>query len=112
MIKPTPRIPLPAVLHYTECRDYIEHTYNIQTRDYKRRFSGDDNTVPYCDFWHWVLDRNDNCTNGSMISFYVDVVEELGEVAEDWVKEILKMFKTEFAEYVDSDGQLWFWVEW
>ncbi len=89
--------------------DYIEKKYEISVRDYAGKFSNKtyDETTPYLDFWHWLIDGPfSEINNGSYQ--YLDLKYELeNEDTPDWVKEILQKIYDEFQE-----DEMEFWVEW
>lgn len=107
MKKPKKR-PQAAILHYNEARNYIEAKYKIDVRNYKgRKYTGKPDDAPYCDFWHWMLEKNGDCTNGSVIYMPFEYLNDAA--TEEWVKEILRLFKKEFGP---RKNDLEMWVEW
>ena len=107
--KPVRKQPLEAMYNYREVIDYIEKKYNIKTRDYANRHSYCYNAnVPYQDFWHWVLESNDNLSNGSKMGFYVSA-DEVAEEPE-FVQEIIKIFRDE--GFYDENEYFEAWVSW
>jgi len=92
---------------YNKCRDYLEAKYGYSERDYAgmSKGKGVNVSVPYLDFWHWVLE-NQEVHNGCFISFSRGVLEE---IEEDWVKEIYTRYLDEFA---DEKGELEMYVWW
>lgn len=109
MIKPTPQTSKPYLDYHDMCH-YIENKYNIQTRDYLGKFSQKDTKkmeeIEYLDYWHWLCDRT-NLSNGKIIRLPIDLDDD----APEFVKEITKLYVTEFGEYAE-DGDLRVLVEW
>ena len=113
-----PKKKIKEYLDYHECQKWIEHKYKVDLRDYARKFKGDknwnDDSIPYQDFWHSILDWScENINNGCYFYLNVDTEGYSGySDIEDWEKEILNMFAVEFKEHIDGDGCIEFWTEW
>jgi len=94
-------------LDYNECAKWIENKYKVDLRNYAgKKFTGKPDDPPYQDFWHYIVDSGD-VSNGCF--FYLDLYYIDG--CTDWQKEILKMFKDEFEEYIEGTC-IEFWVDW
>lgn len=106
LIKPTKEYL--EILDYNKCAKYIEQKYGVHLRDYAGKYFGPnpDQSKPYLDFWHSVLDRCE-VSSGSFFYLYFDEWGELN--IEDWEQEILDMFEKEFAEYIENRA-IKFWV--
>ena len=113
---------------YNNIIQYIEEKYGIDSRDYYGSFNkkkaqpwtGEptkDSRPPYADFWHWVLEHNSECSNGSYIWFPGPL--PFGEIKDDpkcytkghtpkFVMEIMKMIKDEFGDLTRER----LWVSW
>lgn len=78
---------------YNDCIRYIEKKYKINTRDYAGKFTSKkyDETVPYQNFWHWVVN---NCNPHSDGYFWILDNEEPDE---PWQQEILDLINKEFG---------------
>lgn len=108
MDKPVARVHDKPCLEYSEVIDFIEDKYKIKVRDYAGKFSKDkdekwdaDDSVPYLDFWHWVLDAcGDQISNPCY--FYLPMSAEVE--CPPWVREILDKIAAEFPP--DEDGGL------
>jgi hypothetical protein len=97
-------------LDYNECAHWIEKKYNVNLRNYAgRKFTGESDDPPYQDFWHSIVNHNE-IHNGSFFWFDIEWWKE-NKSTPDWEKEILKMFESEFGEFID-DGAIKFWVDW
>lgn len=95
LTKPQPKQHRPAY-DYGEIADFIEKKYAIKLRGYKNEEDGE-----YRDFWHFLVDRcqiHRGC--------YITVSEETGDGAEEWQKELLSLFLTEFG------SSIYIWVDW
>ena len=80
---------------------YAEYTSDIANGRFTER--------PYEDFWHWVIDMDDEISNGSVGTIY-DVSEHINSDGNpQFVKDILKMLVDE--GYIENDC-FTFWVEW
>lgn len=87
---------------YNECAKYIAYKLGIKNlRDCAGKYSENKPDAPYQDFWHVVMDQNDNVSNGS----YVWILDDWYDCPE-WAKPIADAFAEEFGK----DEQ--FWVEW
>lgn len=107
MNKPTASYQTKPAYDYHEVIEYLEKTYKFESRDYKGKFKdGKSNKVEYCDFWHWVLDQNDDINNGGHFWLTPSDYLEDDDTA-DWIKEILAHFVTEFG-----DEEMYFYVSW
>jgi len=84
---------------YFKCRDYLEEKYGYKERDlYNHR-----------DFWYFVYDCDGGyITNGGFFT----MLEEWGEDAEDWQKQILGYYMDEFGEGEPGNREITFWLEW
>ncbi len=96
------------VYHYNEVMAYIREKYGKDTRNWRgTKFTGKKDDAPYCDFWHWILDRNE-ISNGCFFTLYIDEEEYFKDDFEkEWVTEIFDILKKEFNE-----TEFEFWVEW
>ncbi len=108
--KPSKRTRQP-VLDYHECRDYLQAKHGYDERDYAgcydpKRGAGRDDSLPYQDFWHWVVDVC-GVTNGGTITFSNDL---LSSCKEPWQAEILERYLAEFGE--GDDRSCTFLTEW
>jgi len=67
---------------------------------------------PYLDFWHWIIDQTE-VSNGCIIWLPIHEADSLDE-DKQWVAEILRTFKKEFAEYIvdEDEGFLPMYVSW
>lgn len=114
MNKPEKKYPVKPMYDYHEVIDYIEEKYNINTRDYGKKFTKDGNMDnEYLDFWHWLVEHDGSISNGSTSMICIDSIlnnEGYGEPEPDWIKEICKMIKDE--DFTDEEGFFYFWVEW
>lgn len=100
MKKPKQRTHL--MYDYHECAEYVAHKLNIKDlRDTLGKFKSNpyDDTIEYRDYWHYVLDKNGNVSNGAQVWIFED------EDGEPWQQEITKVFLDEFG-----DGP--YWVSW
>src|ERR1700686_3126192 len=87
---------------------YLEKKYQFDHRDFAGRFGDEFNKdLPYQDFWHWMLENNDNI-HGNCCYIGIRVDDCLKGSEPDWVKTILGYFKKEFPE--DSE-YMKMWVE-
>lgn len=114
MKKPVPVQRQPC-LDYHQCEAWVEKKLGKTLRDYAGNWQGEEfnSTVPYQDFWHYVIQTGDYIHNGCYFWLQVrDESDELPLEVEPWQEEILTVFATEFSEYVDDDGSIHFWVDW
>lgn len=88
--------------------------YNIKIGEmYKEAIkSGAWEETPYMDFWHWQVDQcvNDNFHNDSY--GWVNISIECAEDAEDWQKEIQKVWYETFKDITDEYGRIDIWICW
>jgi len=116
---------------YNELIQYIEKKYKISTDNYYRDGSvvwPGEGEAPYANFWHWVLELNENVCNGCYISLPEDY--PWGEVKLDpdcytqvtypinntnitkyspqFVVDILGMLVKEFGDEILGE-KLWCW---
>lgn len=72
--------------------------------EYKTDADGEIKRPPYCNFWHWFVERYE-VSNGCSVSFDVayDIECAEDENTPDWVVEILKMFQTEFGDEIEME---------
>ncbi len=73
--------------------------------EYKAHPEGEAVCPPYRNFWHWVIQK---CAGGRT-NFRLCVSDEEMVDEEEWVQEILKIFRAEFAEHVE-DGHIPFYA--
>ena len=66
-------------------------------------------TPPYQDFWHLYCDGISG--NGSEMFIGFGELEDGRKYYPEWAKEILRLIKKEFGEYIDGN-ELRCWVEW
>ena len=103
-----------SVLDYHDAIAYIEEKYKIDTHNYKNKTWGTGDTTEYCDFWHWFIEYRD-IHNGSFQTLHLNesLTDKRGALAKynspDWVKEILRLLKKEFAP---RTSVIDFWAEW
>lgn len=107
MIKPKKKKTKPY-FDFNEVMDYLETKYDKDFRNYAgHKFTGEENDVPYLDFWHWMLEHTANINNGCFI--YMPDLETLkSRDTPEWVKEIIKYF----ADFLGKDYDEKIWLEW
>jgi len=111
MKKPKKYNPVEGVINYHDMMRYIDKKYDIDNRDYNRRFRGNKG-AKYLDFWHWLLDHcfyevHNPC------SATLNVIEMLEEDETPvWVREILTLIKIEFGDQFNEYGELNVWISW
>lgn len=68
--------------------------------------------TPYLDFWHFQIENcvNDDFRNDSY--GFVDISLECVEEAEEWQKEIQKVWYETFKNYADEDGIIDIRISW
>lgn len=91
---------------YRECRDYLQQKYDYDERDLAGWRKKMDDSVPYQDFWHWVVEHH-QISNGCFVTFSREALAELDAV--DWQREIYVRYLDEFA---DESGELEMWIWW
>jgi alpha-N-acetylglucosamine transferase len=75
----------------------IEKEFNSQTgkrlRDYAGKYNGKviDDTIPYRDYWHFILKHYDEIRVGSIVWIDFDWLEE--EATEEWQIEVTRKIK-------------------
>lgn len=111
MNKPESKQQNEPVYDWHEIESYIEFKYNKKVRDWAGKWISKDRTLPYQDFWHWLID-NGGINNGSY--FYIHTpsypdFEEDCKPEEPWINEILEILDKEFPE---AKGELHCWVSW
>lgn len=93
--KPKSKVKPIQVLDYHECEQVVEEKLGYELRDTLGKFDptrpGNKN-VPYRDFWHFLVDTC-GVTNGGTLYMPFE-----HEAKEEWQKEILRAFHTEFGE--------------
>lgn len=106
MHKPTPQTI--QFLDYIQCQDYINEKYKVDLRNYANKTFMPDDTAPYQDFWHHLIDQNPEIQNGSFFTMWpLDM-----DYVEPWQQEIYRLFWDEFSEYADENHMLQFKVDW
>ena len=102
MKKPVKKNRHPPAYLWNEITKWIMHKTGKDLRDWAGRLNKCDETIPYQDFWHWLLDRYD-IHNGC----YIDI--ELHDPPADapWVKEVMDLLKEELGE-----EEIYCWVVW
>lgn len=108
--KPVKKSPVEPMLDWTEVQKYIDAKYEIDVRDYAKKFKGkytaNKEKVPYQDFWQaWILQNNDMIGNPSMA--YIPLESDT-----PWIQEILELLKKEFVGKDDDQETLAVWVSW
>lgn len=106
--KPTKK-PRKSAYDYHEVIHFVEEKYGFDSRDYAGKYSSKpfDETIPYLDFWHWLID-GPFAELHNRSAKYLDLKFELeDEETPTWVKEILQKIFDEFQE-----DEMEFWVEW
>ena len=91
------------MLDYHDCMKFLEQKYNFKSRNY---YNNLDN---YKDFWHYIIE-DDGISNGSFFSLWDGQFEDMDE--DDFRKIIWGYIEKEFAEHIDEEGFIEFWVEW
>jgi len=95
--------------NYNKCRNYLEKKYKYKERDFANKYPNkkkpyeEDESKPYLDFWHWVVDNYD-IHNGCFITFDKNFQPE-----EDWQKEIYNHYIEEFG---NENGEVELYVSW
>jgi hypothetical protein len=92
---------------FLEVMHYLEQLHGKNFRDYAGKFSSKpyDDSIPYLDFWHWLIDLGD-ISNGCWM--YMPEGYEDDPDTEDWKKEILKYFR----DFLGKDYDKKMWLEW
>jgi hypothetical protein len=95
-------------LDYIECRNYLNQKYKCDQDNYAGCNYGTDGkaSAPFQCFWHFIIEIS-NLSNGSF--FYMNY-EWLDMAEEDWQKEILERYLSEFGE--GKDREIKFYVSW
>ena len=91
---------------YHECAEYIAHKLGVKDlRNFANWSPGqkDQDNPPYQDFWHFVLDGQDQFCNGCFI--YLPFLDDNSDYG-DWQIKILKEFNKEFGDETQ------YWVAW
>lgn len=111
--KMTPRSP---AYDYHDVIAWIEQKHEIDTRDFEGKFNRNpyDETVPYHDFWHWVMDAQwygevHNRSYQDLLVSSKAIGPETWDKQPEWVNKILTMIDQEFPE---AGGCLHVWVAW
>lgn len=70
------------------------------------------NETPYLDFWHWQIDNcvHENFRNDSFSK--VSISMDLAKDAENWQKDIQKIWYETFKHLADEHGDIDIWVSW
>ena len=88
-------------LPYGKCAEYIAHVLGVKDlREVDGKFYGNKD-AEYKDFWHLLVDKK-TVHNGCVITIYL----EDADGAEDWQRQIIEAFVTEFGEGAE------YWVDW
>lgn len=123
MDKPVPITMKPA-FNYNQVIDYIEDKHGINVRDYAGRHSTGiyDDSKPYLDFWHWILEETSNSIHNECYAYIPVDYKKSGEfwgydINDEerfpyWVKEILDIIHAEFSDGLDEEGNMYVWIEW
>lgn len=79
----------PAAVDYNELIEHVEKKYNINTRDYAGKYSGEtfDANRPYLDYWH---QHCDDINRGGINYLYIG-----DDGCETWVAEINALLRAE-----------------
>lgn len=107
--KPQPKTQVAYDWH--ECAEFINEKYGINIRDYAGKYSNPgDKSMPYLDFWHWIVDHYD-VHNGSYFHFDREdlKLEQEESCIAPWQGDIYQKFIDEFG---DENGYIKFFVEW
>ena len=87
---------------YHECRDYLQQRDGYEERDYAGKYAGSEwRTLPYQDFWHFVLRCDDSIQNGSTFT----MSEAWREGAEPWQQIILDKYLSAFGDTDPQSGE-------
>lgn len=116
MEKPIKKYQSEPAIDYHEARDYINKKYNCDIDNYYNYKYDGSSTVPYCNFWHWLVDAVDIHNGCYFYLGHEDALEMTDEVeledylGNDWkfIQEVLRLFYKEFGE----NGEIYFHVEW
>jgi hypothetical protein len=111
MDKPIPKTK--EAYDYRECRDYLQWKYGYDEQDYTGKYKkipawavdDIDESVPYQNFWHWLLGRYE-IHNGGYVTFTRDALDE---IQEEWAKIIYSHYLEEFTQGQD---EVTFYVWW
>ena len=87
-------------LDYNECVKWVEYKLGKDLQNYAGIIWGQENGIPYLNFWHWIMDH---CPprKGKLWLQVVDFNEYFNPPP--WVKEILACFVEEFGEYIEGE---------
>lgn len=106
--KPTKSYRPKPAYRYEEIVDYIEAKYKVTLRGYPNYKRGEKNDYPYRDFWHFLCEEAEMADGGYQY-IPLDYFEyDTATPENQWVAEILEMFKTEFPELANDPV----WVSW
>jgi len=95
-----------------ECRNYLNKKYNCDQDNYANCNYGTDGKAdaPFQCFWHFILEVS-NLSDGSFFYSYFYMNNDWLDMAEEeWQKEILEQYLSEFGE--GKDSEIKFYVEW
>lgn len=92
--------------NYDECAKYIAHKLGVKDlRDFAGRHANEYNeTLPYQDFWHVLLDHNE-IHNGCFV--HLPEIDDLEE-DEQWAIPIIEAWQEEFEPIFLEE----YWVSW
>lgn len=95
--------------------DWPKESFEMQKRieihthpDYEAWQKSEEEKYPYCDFWHWFIDRIE-IHNGC--EAYIDFDKSSLSEDEVWIGEILDLIKVEFGKYANGED-LSVYVSW
>lgn len=98
---------------YVECSKYLQAKYGFNEHDRLGKFGQgrsleESESIPYQNFWHWVVEQDDTIHNDA----YFTMCEWWGEGAEDWQRVILGYYLAEFGDGEPGDRSISFNVWW
>ena len=108
-------------LDWSECLSFLEKKYNFNACDYAQKFGtkGGMNSIPYLDFWHYIIDTQ-NPSNGGYIGFDNSSLKDCLVATEDdkadgrkdfkWRATIIEYILKEFGQGPRRECE--FHVEW
>lgn len=102
--KPTRKARKP-LYNYNEVTSYLEKLHKADFGDFANKFGG--KSDQYQNFWHWIIDINDNAHNGSEI--FLPSPDYLTDPnTPQWKKTILGYY----YDFLGKDFEEPMWVEW
>ncbi len=110
MDKPEYKHHSPPALDWHLVEDYIEAKYKCKLRGFGRPDNyyelpfEETKKIPYLDFWYYLIECNENVSNGSFI-----YVPEPHEGQEPWQRQICEWIH---AEFENDMGDVFCWVAW